>query len=277
MQSRRVNRRIQAFAVHAHGKRFDGDYRKLFQVISEIDKTKRIVKIGNVTAAISDIKEVGGNYFLTFTEGEEGLQPLILDVATGETRDEQLGQNEVLVSAAHALVQPEKRRILVEYVRGGAKSDTMAAIIEGVLSQRLGKDFRIEFAPVVAGDFIREIGRFKRIRVASLTLIRPNAGWDDHFTKISELLEDSGGEKAQLAVRAGRGESLNRDDGIVGVIKDVAADQQPYLVDAEIIGTKVDEETETSVPLHRHVVHRNISVPRESNGGVNVLRCEIKC
>lgn len=276
MRAARINRRIQAFAIHAHGRIFQGDYGQLFRTLAAIEKSERIVRFSTITVAISDIREIDGKYFLTFTEGEEGLQPLILDIVTGETRDEELGRDEVLVSAAHALVQPEKRRILVEYVRGGAKAETMAATIEALLVRKFDRDIRIEFAPVIEENFVKEIERFKRIRVASLTLIRPNAGWDDHYTNISELLQKSDGEKAQLSVRAARGQSLNKNDGIVEVIKDAANDGQPYLADAEVVGIKNGEETETSVPLHMHVVHRNVNVPREANGGVNVLRLREK-
>lgn len=266
----RINRRIQAFAIHAHGRRFSGDYRELFSTIASIDKPKRLARFGQIAVAISDIRQFEDCFFLTFTEGEIGIQPLILDTATGETREEELDRDEVLVSAAHALVNPEKRRILVEYVRGGAKAEVMASTIEKLLIEAFDPNSRVSFAPLIEEDFVRQIGLFKRIRVASLTLIRPNAGWDDHYTKISDLLQKSDGEKAQLSVRAGRGETLNSEDGIVEVIKDVAKDGQPYLSDAEIIGIKKGEDAETVVPLRKHVVHRNISVQKESNGGVNV-------
>lgn len=271
-----VKRKVQAYAIHAHGKHFKGDYEDLFSRLQAINKRERLVLFGSIAVAIPEVQRVGDNISLTFTEGEVGLQPMILDTLTGETRDEELARNEILVSAAHALINPGKRRILVEYVRAGAKAEVMARTIEKLLSTSGFDDIRVDFAPIIEENFIKEIDRFDRIRVASLTLIKPNAGWDDHYTHISDMLQNSGGEKAELSVRAARGESLNKDDGIVEVIKDVVSDHQPYISDAEIVGTKEGEETETVVPLKKHVVHRNIAVPREANGGVNVLRLREK-
>lgn len=236
-----------------------------------MDKPLRIAKIANLTIAVSDVTSIEDEHFLTFVEGEEGLKPLILDLDTGDTRVDELEEHEMLGSAAHALVNPEKRRILVEYVKSGTKAELMARTIELLLAKIYGEDLRVDFSPVVKEDFVKEINSFTRIRMASLTLIKPNAGWDDHYTKISQLLQESGGEKADLSVRAARGETLSKDSGIVEVIKDVANDAQPYLSDAEIIGIKEGEETETVVPLNKHVLHRNINVPRNQDGAINVL------
>src|SRR5690606_26414234 len=135
------------------------------------------------------------------------------------------------------------------YVKRGAKAEIMARTIEELLRGVRGDDFRIDFSPLVEENFVREINRFTRIRKASITMIKPNAGWDDHYTKISKLLEESDGEKADLSVRAARGESLSKEAGIVEVIKDVVSDDQPYVSDAEIVGLKEGEEGETSLPL----------------------------
>lgn len=271
-----IKRRVQAYAIHAHSKNFEGDYENLFARVEAIEKRERLVLFGSIAVAMPDVQRVGDNIFLTFTEGEVGLQPMILDTLTGETREEELERNEILVAAAHALVNPAKRRILIEYVRTGAKAEAMARTIEKLLSERGLNDIRVDFSPVIEENFIKEIDRFDRIRMASLTLIKPNAGWDDHYTHISDMLQSSGGEKAELSVRAPRGESLNKDAGIVEVIKDVVSDDQPYISDAEIVGVKRGEEAETVVPLKKHVVHSNIAVTREANGGVNVLRLREK-
>lgn len=276
MRAARLNRKISAYAIHAHGKDFSGDYEELFSVISSMEKSDRIIKIRDVVVAITNVSRVADGYFLTFVEGEEGVQPLILDTVTGETRDGDLERDEALGAAAHALVKPNGRRILIEYVKRGAKAEVMARTVEELLRSKRGKDFRIEFSPLVEEDFVREINRFTRIRMASITMIKPNAGWDDHYTKISKLLEESDGEKADLSVRAARGETLSKTAGIVEIIKDVVTDEQPYVSDAEIVGMKDGEEGETSLPLHKHVVSKVVNVPREVNGGVNVLRLRQK-
>ena len=271
-----ANRKVSAYSIHAHGKQFDGNYDAVFKAIYDLEKTSRFVKISSMTVGIPDVVQLDADYFLTFIEGEEGVQPLIFDSQTGSTYENELEAHEILVSASHALVVPAKRRILIEYVKSAPKAPIMERVIEQLLQRKYGDDFRISFSPIVEENFVREINKFKRIRVASLTLIKPNAGWDDHYTKISKMLEESGGEKADLSVRAARGETLSKNAGIVEVIKDVANDHQPYLVDAEIIGTKEGEEVETRVPLNQHVVHRNISVQKQKNGSLNVLRLREK-
>lgn len=271
-----INRKISAYSIHAHGKNFDGNYSAIFSTLSGIEKSDRTVKISSLTFGISDVVKLETDFFLTFIEGEEGINPLIFDSQTGDTYEDQLEAHEILVSASHALFVPEKRRVLIEYVKSAPKASVMERVIEQLLQKHYGEDFKIGFSPIIEEDFVREIDKFKRIRVASLTLMKPNAGWDDHYTKISELLEESRGEKADISVRAARGETLSKNAGIVEVIKDVANDQQPYLVDAEIIGVKEGEDVETKVPLNQHVVHRNINIPKQKNGSLNILRLRQK-
>jgi hypothetical protein len=78
---------------------------------------------------------------------------------------------------------------------------------------------RFEFAPVIGEAFVKEINAFERIRIAKLRVLRPNASWTEHYTELSEFMEESGGDKVEVGVRATDGKSLKRNGGIVRAIK----------------------------------------------------------
>ncbi len=84
MRAKLISRNIFAYAIHAHGKKFKGDYQDLFSRIAQMEKKDRVIKRRDLIVAITDIRENNGLYFITFVEGEAGLEPLILDLSTGE-------------------------------------------------------------------------------------------------------------------------------------------------------------------------------------------------
>ena len=204
------------YALHAHGSSFSGDYDAVFSSLANIQPRQRIVNVSGLTIGISRIEKSAKGYFIQFIEGEVGANPLILNLQTGIVRIEELARNEMIGAASHMLVYPKDRRALVEYVKNGPKVEVIQASIEAVLRSRIEKyaDLTIEFAPVVRESFVKEIEGFNRIRVASLTVVKPNAGWTDHYSEIADMLDKSNGKKAKLSVSAPRSESLQKNRGI---------------------------------------------------------------
>jgi hypothetical protein len=200
-------------------------------------------------------------------EGEDS-SALILNTETGRTRENILGEAEILSQAAHLLVSATKRRAVIEYVRQGPKASILSVAIEGLLRKHYPNLHNIgfEFAPIVSENFTAEINAFERIRIAKIRVIRPNASWTEHYTELSELMEESGGDKGEIGVRATEGKSLRKNSGLVRVIKQVAEDAQPYLDDASVTGTREGEIAETTIRARKHVVHTRINVDADDAG-----------
>lgn len=269
MRTSRVNRRIQAFAMHAEGSQFNGDYEEIFNVISQTKIKERYIRIRGEIVIINSCRKKDEFFELEFIITSDDVDPLIVNVNTGEIRVEQLAENETLGVMTHALVHPKSRRILIEYAKSGVKADVISLCISEFFSSKLRRDIRITFSPLIEQNFLLQLKMFSRIRVASVKLSRPNAGWDDHYTKLSKLMDDSDAGKAEINVSAARGESLNKDRGIIKIITQVANDEHPYIMDALIIGNKIEEEGETKLPLHDHVKSKIVNVSKAKDGRIN--------
>lgn len=271
--AKKVVRKIELYALHAHDIE-DVDYDEIFAALARVDRQKRVVEISGVVIGFPIVQRMAsGGYFIQTTEGDPDAVALVLNRTTGTTREAALGEAEVFSQATHVVVAPNSRRAAVEYVRRGIKAAFLGAAIEGVLRANVEEfsNLRLELVAVPAGSFVSEINQFERIRVASIRLTRPNASWTDHYTNLSELMEESNGEKVEIDVRAGRESSLSKTNGIVKTIKDVANDDQPYLDDAAIVGTRMNEINETTLRASHHVEHVRATVDADDAGGAEPL------
>ncbi|KAB7786363.1 hypothetical protein [Methylorubrum populi] len=277
--ARRVSRKLELFSVHAHNNNEEIDYKKIVSTFKALPRSLRITKIGNMVFGFPVVTEMEGIYFMQVLEGDPEATTLIFDRATGRASETELADSELISQATHLVIHPEKRLAAIEYVRRGAKAVQIGPAIASVLKSNTS-DFRLldlEFPPKIAKGFSEQIATFERIRVASLRITRPNASWTDHYTDLSDLMETSGGEKAEIDVRAGRGASLEKNKGIVQVIKEISEDEHPYIEEAAITGTRANESAETVVRSSTHILHTRVSVEANNSGEVydNSIRSKL--
>jgi hypothetical protein len=268
MPSTTTSCKLELFAIHAHLTDPSVTYRDLFKALENIPAERRFAIQRSRAFVIPRIREQDGRFFITVYDGPIGANPVIFDLQSAQERTEILDRSEFVADITHAVVDPDRRRIAIEYVRRGAKADDIANLIEATMAKEGGlfKDIRVEFAPVVDESFSRSIDQFLRIREAALTVVRPNASWTDHYTELSSLLEESSGDKADLGVRAARGDGLSKEKGIVGIIKSVIRDSQPYLKRAFVKGVRRGEQAETTVSSTKHIRHAVARVTRDTDG-----------
>jgi hypothetical protein len=253
--------------MHAHHDT-PATYSDLFAKLAKLKREDRVYRYspGLVVGFPIVTKEADG-YFLQAVEGGDE-SALVLNVQTGGTRENILAREEMLSYATNFVVSPTKRRAAIEFSHRGAKADMLALAIEEILKSHYPDlaNIGFSFAPVIRKNFITEINGFERIREASIRVVRPNASWTDHYTELSELAEESGGDKVSVEIKAGRGAALKKNAGIVRVIKDVVSDSEPYLDDAVVTGTRNNETAETSVHAKKHVQHTRASVEADDAG-----------
>ena len=266
--AKRVTRKFEAYAMHMH-QDTPAAYADIFRRLAEVPRQRRQVKISDVVVVVGFpiVEADGQRYFIRAVEGGDSAA-LVYNVETGRTRENILGDAEVLTEAAHFVVAPAKRRAAIEYVRRGPKAWLLGVAIEGILKTNYPElsDFNFEFTPIIGDNFISEINSFKRIRMAHIRVTKPNVGWTDHYTALSDLMEESGGDKGEIGVRAIDGKSLSRNAGVVKVIKDIVSDEQPYLDDASVTGTREGETAETTIRARKHIVHTRNTVQTDDAG-----------
>lgn len=253
--------------MHAHHDT-PATYSDLFQKLAKLSREDRVYRHSDeVVVGFPIVVKESDGYFIQAVEGGDD-SALVLNVDTGNTRENILGRSEMLSHATHFVVSPTRRRAAIEFSHRGAKSQMLARAIEGILRLHYPElaNLGFTFAPVIRQNFTRDINAFERIREASIRVMRPNASWTDHYTELSKLAEDSGGDKVAIEIKAGRNETLKKNTGLVKVIKDVVSDGEPYLDDAVVTGTRQNETAETSVHAKKHVQHTKASVIADDAG-----------
>lgn len=265
--AKRINRKLELFTIHAHGLP-ESDYNNIFDKFYKIPRNQRIARIYGTVIGFPFIERTENGYFIQALEGDLDALQVVFDLSTGEAKESDLGSNEVYGQATHLIVVPSVRFTAIEYVRSGAKAILLGPAIAEIMRNNIDEfsDLQVEFAPKIERAFEEEIDLFDRIRMASIRVTRPNASWTDHYSDLSELMDASEGDKAAIDVRAGRGASLRKDAGIVQVIKDVSADEFPYIEEASVTGTRENEVSETTVRSRSHVVHSRVVVEADDTG-----------
>ncbi|MDH2310192.1 hypothetical protein [Methylobacterium brachiatum] len=265
--AKRINRKLELFTIHAH-EMPEADYNDIFDQFNRIPKNQRIARIYGTVIGFPFIERTENGYFIQALEGDLDAIQVVFDLSTGEAKESDLGSNEVYGQATHFIVVPSARSAAIEYVRSGAKAILLGPAIAEIMRNNFEEfsDLQVEFAPKIQRAFEEEIDLFERIRMASIRVTRPNASWTDHYSDLSDLMDQSDGDKASIDVRAGRGGSLNKNGGIVQVIKDVSTDEFPYIEEASVTGTRQDEVSETTVRSKSHVIHSRVVVDADDTG-----------
>jgi hypothetical protein len=118
-------------------------------------------------------------------------------------------------------------------------------------------------------NFIEAIDRFERIRLASVKLARPNPGWAADYQHFKELQQGSNARTIEVSAAADRGDSLQKNAGLVQRIKQFIGSGEVPVKTAMIEGKRTDEGDETSISLSKFVEHRRVSVRLTRDGHVD--------
>ncbi len=267
-----TTRKLEAFNISAYfeaSRRQTPDYLGIFQAISNIPKEDRIAIIGNKTIAIPRFDMTGNIVRFIAYEGEEG-NPLVFNFEDGTERIERLERGEKLATKTHGVIDVAQRIGIIEYNQKGAKAADIASAIEH--SARAHADMNrlhIDFSQIIDEQFVLSIDRFKRIRTATIKIARPNPGWGDHRAHFDAMAKESDAHYLELGASAERNESLARNKGIVGFIKDLASAALSTLKSAKVTGVREGEDAETSISTAHHVEHQRVPVRMTEDGHVD--------
>lgn len=263
-----IGRKLEFFSFHGRSPKRKFDYDIFFNEVSKIAPQNRVFKIGKRTFAIPSFQYKQGIGSLIIYEGDDKT-PLIFNAESGEERHEKLQRNEFVAEKTHAVFDLKKRQFLIEYVQRGAKAYHLSDLLQ-FLARKIFDDPDIMFTlnPDISEDFIKEVGRFERIRVATMRLSRPNQDWTDCYNGLSEVAEDSEAQDFDVSMKAGRGQSLKKKEGIIKIIGDLVKQPISALKNAKITGTRRDENKETTISTFKHIAHRRTRIRTDEDGYV---------
>lgn len=258
--ARSTVRTVETYSIHGHVRPGDIeeellDYASFFERLALAPRHDLRYPVGADTVAIADIAHQRGLHAFRFVTGNADEFPLVYDLATASAERINPGSERFVVNGAWAIVSPSDRLLFAERKRPGVPIYQMERFLTAFGREHLNmRDVSVSLNPVPSASFAEEIGKFTRIREASITLRRPNHSWTKSAESMLGELSESNAADVQLQLNANRGQSLSKNRGVVREI--VALSQRPInaLKNAAIKGIMPTHETERSVSLHKHTV-----------------------
>lgn len=259
---RTTTRKLYVFSLHAHrGEKPVGDYKAMFEMLAKKDVRARAYESTEKLVAVSRIEVNADIVKLTAYEGPPGLAPLLFDLNSDSERIAELRRGEVMATRTHAAINLKTRDVVVEYNHRGAKAADIARVLQEAGRATQGwEKLKIELVPVAAPSFANAIDEFERVRIASLNIIRPNTSWVTEKNHAVRLAQESKGRRVEVAVYAEAGDSLNKNGGIVKLIKGLTGESRASLKNASVTGVRAGESAETKISLEKHLEHRIVTV-----------------
>jgi hypothetical protein len=98
----------------------------------------------------------------------------------------------------------------------------------------------------------------ERIQSASVSIARPNVDWNDSYKVLAGLADDSKGKIIDTTIRARRGVSLSKDNGLIPSIKHWLSDKLSAVASATIKGSSGDDSGLITLKLNDYVETLNV-------------------
>ena len=261
---------LQLFRLDALLGEEAADYKALFGYLADAKPAARTFQKGDKFVAIPSFKLSGNRASLIAFEGVPGVHPLIFDRASADAFVQDLKKGQIVATKTHAMIDFSRREAVVEMNARGARAGDIARVLEDTARHNKGWELiTLELTSIAMKDFIAEIDKFERTRLASVKLARPNPGWHDDYEYFRELTERSNARTIEVAVTANRGESLQKNSGLIQRIKQFIGNQDVPVKSAFISGRMAGEEDETSISLSRFVEHHRVYVKLTPDGHVD--------
>ena len=224
--------RFKLYTIHAHIGNVAPDYINLLQAIPE----KFLKQDGDIRIAVGSRKLLGNRLFLVLYKGGTEKDTLNFNWTTYEEFMTTNLPGTGPARKTRVVLDAIQRRAVIESGRECVSAEEFAKIVETKLRtiKQYG-ELKFSLAPV-APEFAQSINRLSRIQSASVSLLRPNADWTDNLDELTKIASDSNGGVIDVGVRAGRGDSLSKELGIVPSIKAWVAGARSAVAKAIIKG-----------------------------------------
>jgi hypothetical protein len=211
-----TSRKLEVFVLHAVNDNRAVNYAELFAFIANIPARERSIERGEKLVAIPELTVSSSRASFVAYEGPLGTNPLIFDSSEARARIERLSSGEVLATKTHGIIDLGQREAVIEFNHRGAKAHEVASVFEELGRRNPNWDtLALELNPLPTAEFLTEIQKFRRVRLASIRVARPNPAWNRSYEMLKDVAQESSGQTIDLAVSAGRGQSLSTRGGII--------------------------------------------------------------
>lgn len=264
-----MDRTLHAFQLHAHIDEAPlENYRTLFERIGRVRAKNRERQVEDRVIALSDIQITKDYVIITVQDGDQGVKPLFYDRLKNEERVGDKNRDELLSTRTHAVLDLRTRYVTVEFNMRGAKASHVLALIWMIAQKLEGmKDLTMEMPPIIGGEFLQELEKYSRIRVAQIKMVRPNSNWEDCVDKLASVSEASNAQKINVEFIAVKGQSLNQGHGIIATVKSIAKRGLGIITNATLWGHKQGSSKEVPLKLKDHTDQRKVTVEKSPTDG----------
>lgn len=256
-------RSLRAYALHARNGDDLLDYDTFFAAIAEMPDEETVRSVTSGTAfAIEGLQRRGDLYEGLIVALRPDDVAVYFDMRTGKTERSEAPAGKVLASVARLWVRLDglARTLVLEIRREGITAKGLELYFSRLSFDVTGARFHFDVTPLTAPSVLGRIDELERVKEAVITVHRPNLDWGDWEQDLNEVIEDSGGQSGALRVAAPRGGSLERDAGVVGMIKSSVYRENPSVVDFVVTGTEPGSPKYVRVTAKDHPVETTVVV-----------------
>ncbi|MBN9658392.1 MAG: hypothetical protein J0H49_09445 [Acidobacteria bacterium] len=261
--------KLEAFAIHGHLGNVPVDYEALFSAIADMDPVERKDQVGDRVTVLPVFRREDDRYYFAAHVGTADASFLLLDLRAGTEEERALEPGKIVTRKTLGLVDPRKRVAVVQFVQQGARAGQIAMLLEK-LARRINPveyaELSLEFTPVPAEEFLEALAEFDTIKSASMRFARPNYDWEDYGATFQTLGQESGASALEVQASARRNGSLNKDGGIIGLLRDVVRKGRSMLKTATVTGNTASAAGLVTLRLDKHIETKQAEVPSTSSG-----------
>jgi hypothetical protein len=247
------------YSIHGHLAMGVPDYLTLFRSLTSLkghhhEEGKRQIAIGTAM-----LVENQSRLLLIVYTGDKEKSILFFDLNEQTEFNELTSPGRFLARKTRVLIDPAQRRLLIESGRGCLSAEELAKIIETEAHKKNEyRGLELSFTPVAAQEFMAKISQMERIQSASVSIARPNVDWNDSYKALAGLADDSKGKAIDTTIRARRGDSLSKDNGLIPSIKHWLSDKLSAVASATIKGSSGDDSGLITLKLNDYVETLNV-------------------
>ena len=261
--------KLELFSIHGHINNQPVDYVELFRFLSSLTPEQCTESVGERFARILFSEAGDGSYYFAAYSGSSEATFLVLDVAASTEEERGLERGKVVVRKTLGLIDPGRREVVVQLVHNGVRAAQVAQLIERFAQRATPgryEDLSVEFTPIPGESFLQELEQFQRIQATRIRLARPNYDWEEYGETLQALGQDSNAKNLEVAASANRNGSLSKDDGLVGLLKDLVQRGRSIIKGASVRGIMEGQAGPITLDLNRHIESRTVDVPVSATG-----------
>ncbi|MGD0180438.1 MAG: hypothetical protein ABSC15_11550 [Terriglobales bacterium] len=254
--------RLELYSIHAHvDTAAQIDYAAFFDSMAQALKGYHFEE-GARQVAIGRVVSLSGKLFLVAYTGYAEKTVLLFDLNEQKELFEATEPGRFPARKTHVLIDPQRRLLLIESMRGHLHPEDLAVALEAVGRKMPGfETLELNFNPVADSEFIRQIDQFQRIQSATVTMARPNVDWTERHHQLTEVADESNAKAIDVTVRSKRGKTLSKDAGLVQFVKQFAALPMSIFKRISITGARDEDGGLITLNLSKHIEHLDLLTP----------------